>query len=433
MAAKKADSVVSGGFEVVGMSIAEYCGLFSSGKVRDDGAYQRDYVPAWGKAEYQARVYDTLTRGWSWGIITANRDSDGVLWLLDGKQRTNYLNRSLAGLTSGPLAWDVETLKKFGDIKIVLCVYNGLTDDESGEIFARLNGGAGLSPMEVRRAELLPLYAHPLVKAAVSALVAVMPAVAGNPPKRSSSEELIALNIWARLGGRDYLAKAAVPGLAAKIKAGGDDYEFAVKAVCDSVMAFTADWAGGLEEGKVSRDAKRILKKGFLNVLFTAYQAGDWLKLMKMSRCTLKGAESTGRGERWAASIQQAAGSVAAVSERLVLVNDAMRGLWCEVEKPGKDGSKDGSKDGGKDGSKDGGKVSPLMAAFIAEYGRGDFQPDEVDKILAYVNGLPSGADPKFVHIKVKAKDGILTVPAVRHLGIKGDIINQRFTAILAK
>jgi hypothetical protein len=146
--------------------------VFSLGELLNDRAninfdlaIQRNYV--W-KEDTSSLLINSIFSGYSIGQITVMIDNDGVMHIIDGKQRLTTLGDFLDGKTrlnlDFPLVDGVniashkfedltqELKEKFLDSNVEVLEYYELTEIERDEVFRRLNNGIPLTAIEKTRA-----------------------------------------------------------------------------------------------------------------------------------------------------------------------------------------------------------------------------------------------------------------------------------------
>jgi hypothetical protein len=199
---KNEAEVKNAGFEVKVLTIAEVNSLRLAGKFDSSASYQRSFKSAWLKDSYRCAVLDSIMRGFSIGAIYCVSRAGGVLELMDGKQRLNFLGLtldSIAGFSSMEDSnlnkvfneWKEADKKQFLDYKIAFVVFAGLDDSDRRLQFERLNAGVKLTKIESRRGLILSVVDLEAVKEASKIILSVLPDIAGRQASYDTAEEIV--------------------------------------------------------------------------------------------------------------------------------------------------------------------------------------------------------------------------------------------------
>jgi len=370
---------------VVSVSVRDWSTLLKNGMVDSSMAFQRDFKAGWLKPVFRGRVADSMLRGFSIGVLHAVLNKSGVIELIDGKQRSNFIALSLSGegsfegievddtLNKPFIEWDEKNQALFYDYQIPIMLFKGMDDSDRRLQFERLNSGVALSGYEKKRSGIVNVCAIPSVKKSAELILSVLPSVAGRSRGFQSAEEIIlqALSLMA-CNNYDFTGD----GVCSALKSAS--FESLVK-VSDSLLFNAEAWvnlvAGAGDNAKMISWA---LKKSVLNVALTlsiGKNGFDWINwsTFKSYDCI----QDSDQMKLKNASASASASSVA-VKARLDVCDSIQSGMFTKNEKMLKVAEKSDDKKNKKNKKNPlSAEVDAMIKPFVSAWGA-DFATPEL-------------------------------------------------------
>lgn len=189
-------------FEIRVYTIREIVQLRNTGKIDSNLAFQRGDAAKWNKLDHLELFVDSIQNGYSIGVLHASLTKDGVLQLIDGKQRERSFKKcimpdNITGdflpVFDGRVFDDLsqEEQDKFLNYPVTVYVFPEISEIEKRIMFKRLNSGVALTSKEVNRDAFLRIYELPEFKNLANKIYSLLPLVAGNTQDKSNAESIL--------------------------------------------------------------------------------------------------------------------------------------------------------------------------------------------------------------------------------------------------